>query len=432
MYFKNIPVIKFEGQHTENPLSYRYYQADKKILGKTMAEHLRIAVCFWHTFCWQGNDIFGEPAFNREWLNESIPLKMAENRAAAAFEFFTKLNIPFFTFHDRDVSPESNDLKITQNNLHHMRDVLANHMEKSGVKLLWGTANLFSHPRYAAGAATNPNPEIFAFAASQVKQAMDMTLQLKGENYVLWGGREGYDTLLNTNLKKELNQYARFLHLVAEYKHKIGFKGALLIEPKPCEPTKHQYDFDTATVYAFLSKHGLEKEYKVNIEGNHATLAGHSFEHEVATAYAYDLFGSIDANQGDPQLGWDTDQFPTDTRTNAAILYQILLNGGFTTGGFNFDTKLRRQSLDLEDLFYGTISGIDSLAKALETAATLIENKKIQTMNETRYQGWSSSLGEAILNQKMDLADLDKYTAEKSLAPKAVSGKQELLEIIFN
>jgi len=431
MYFNNIPKIKFEGTHSENPLSYRYYQANKKILGKNMAEHLRIAICFWHTFCWQGNDIFGDGTFNRTWLNEQNPLKRAENRAIAAFEFFEKLNVPFFTFHDRDASPEDNDLKKTQFNLQHMTEFLAKQMQSSGVQLLWGTANLFSHPRYAAGAATNPNPEVFAFAASQVKQAMDMTQQLNGENYVLWGGREGYDTLLNTNLKKELDQYARFLHLVSEYKHKINFKGALLIEPKPCEPTKHQYDFDTATVYAFLSKHGLEKEFKVNIEGNHATLAGHSFEHEVATAFAYDLFGSIDANQGDPQLGWDTDQFPTDNRTNTAVLYQILLHGGFTTGGFNFDTKLRRQSLDLEDLFYGTISGIDALAKSLENAAALIENKKIAAMKDARYAEWNNALGQNIVNQKINLEELDRYTFEKSLSPQPVSGRQELLEILM-
>ena len=425
MYFNNIQKITFEGPQTQNPLGYRYYQSDKKILGKTMAEHLRLAICFWHTFCWQGSDIFGDGTFNREWLKEPNSLKRAENRASAAFEFISKLTVPFFTFHDRDVSPEDNNIKVTRNNLLHMQDVLAMHMEKTGIKLLFGTSNLFSHPRYAAGAATNPNPEIFAVAASQVKQAMDMTHALKGENYVLWGGREGYDTLLNTDLKKELNHYARFLHLVAEYKHKIGFKGALLIEPKPCEPTKHQYDFDTATVYAFLSKHQLEKEFKVNIEGNHATLAGHSFEHEVAMAYAYDIFGSIDANQGDPQLGWDTDQFPTDIRTNTAVLYQMLLHGGFSTGGFNFDTKLRRQSLDSDDLFYGTISGIDGLAKGLENAAKLIVDEKIKTMCEARYQHWNNT---EIVN--MNLEALDNYVSEKSLNPKAVSGKQELLELL--
>ena len=264
MYFNNIPKIKFEGPHSENPLSYRYYQADKKVLGKT--------ICFWHTFCWQGNDIFGDQTFNREWLTSENPLKRAENRVIAAFEFFEKLDVPFYTFHDRDVAPEGDDLKTTQFNLEHIKDLLAKQMEKTGVKLLWGTANLFSHPRYAAGAATNPNPDVFAFAAMQVKQAMDVTHQLKGDNYVFWGGREGYDTLSNTNLKKELDQYARFLSLVAEYKHKIGFKGHLLIEPKPCEPTKHQYDFDTATVYAFLSKYDLEKEFKVNIPDAYSIL----------------------------------------------------------------------------------------------------------------------------------------------------------------
>lgn len=432
MYFNTISNIQFEGENSHNPLSYHYYQADKKIMGKTMAEHLRIAICFWHTFCWQGNDIFGEGTFHRGWLREQNPLKQAENKALAAFEFFQKLHVPFFTFHDRDVSPESTHVKETQYHLQHMADFIQKQMDKTHVKLLWGTANLFSHARYAAGAATNPNPDVFAYAATQVKQALDITKQLRGENYVLWGGREGYDTLLNTHMRKELEQYARFLHLVVDYKHKINFTGTLLIEPKPCEPTKHQYDFDTATVYAFLAKYGLEKEFKVNIEGNHATLAGHSFEHEVATAFAYDVFGSIDANQGDPQLGWDTDQFPTDLRTNTAVLYQILMHGGFTTGGFNFDTKLRRQSIDLEDLFYGTIAGIDVLAKGLENAAKLIDRKKIATMKEARYAGWNDSLGQAIANQKMDLSDLAQYTVDHALSPQSVSGKQELLEMLMD
>lgn len=440
MFFDFIEKIKFEnnslssfrqGERQYNYLSYRYYDANKKILGKTMAEHLRIAICFWHTFCWQGNDGFGHETFQRGWLQGDNSLKRAENRATAAFEFIEKLGLSFYTFHDRDVSPEADDLQTTQKNFQHMADCLAAHMQKTGIKLLWGTANLFSHPRYAAGAATNPDPEIFAYAAAQVKQAMDVTKQLNGENYVLWGGREGYDTLLNTDLKKELDQYARFLSLVVDYKYKIGFSGTLLIEPKPCEPTKHQYDFDTATVYAFLAKYGLEKEFKVNIEGNHATLAGHSFEHEVATAYAYDLFGSIDANQGDPQLGWDTDQFPTDHRTNTAVLYQLLLNGGFTTGGFNFDTKLRRQSIESDDLFYGTISGVDALAKSLEAAAQLIETRQLESLKADRYAGWNHAFGKNILSSAIDLSSLEKHVLEKSLSPKAVSGRQEMLEILF-
>ncbi len=431
MYFNEIPKIQFEGAQSHNPLSYRYYDANKKIMGKTMQEHLRIAICFWHTFCWQGNDGFGVETFPRDWHSAENPLKRAENRTDAAFEMIEKCGVPFYTFHDRDVSPEAADLKTTHYYLQHMTDYLEKHMEKTGIKLLWGTANLFAHPRYAAGAATNPNPDIFAYAAMQIKQAMDMTHQLRGENYVIWGGREGYDTLLNTDMKKELAQYARFLQMVVEYKHKIGFKGTLLIEPKPCEPTKHQYDFDTATVHGFLLKHGLEKEFKVNIEGNHATLAGHSFEHEIATAFACDLFGSIDANQGDPQLGWDTDQFPVDTRTNTLLMYQILKNGGFTTGGFNLDTKLRRQSVDNDDLFYGVISGVDALAKGLEMAAQLIETGKIQTLLDARYQNWNNPLGDAILNQKMNLEDLEKYVIEKSLAPTHTSGKQELFEILF-
>lgn len=431
MYFDSITPIRYAGKTSQNPFSYRYYQPEKIIFGKTMAEHLRIAICFWHTFCWQGHDIFGDGTFNRAWLSETNPLKRAENRATAAFEFFQKLDVPFYTFHDRDIAPEAQNLKTTHYYLQHMTDFLQQQMQTSSVKLLWGTANLFSHPRYAAGAATNPNPEIFAYAASQVKHALDTTHQLNGENYVLWGGREGYDTLLNTNMKKELDQYARFLSMIVEYKHKINFKGTLLIEPKPCEPTKHQYDFDTATVYAFLSQYHLEKEFKVNIEGNHATLAGHSFAHEVETAFAYNLFGSIDANQGDPQLGWDTDQFPTDIQTNTAVLYQILLHGGFTTGGFNFDTKLRRQSLDLEDLFYGTISGIDGLAKGLENAVKLLESNHIEKLKSARYAAWDNALGKQIMQPDTNLSDLDKLVSEKLISPKPVSGKQELLEILF-
>lgn len=368
-FFKEIPNIKFEGTESQNPLAYRYYDAKRKILGKTMEEHLRLAICFWHTFCWSGHDIFGDGTYNRAWLNNNDPLQRAEQRAYAAFQFIEKLNVPFFTFHDRDIAPEGKTIQESQKNLQHITEIITTEMQRTNIKLLWGTANLFSHPRYMAGAATNPNPEVFAFAVAQVKQAMDITHQLHGANYVLWGGREGYDTLLNTDLRHEADQLARFLNLLVDYKHKIGFKGTLLIEPKPCEPTKHQYDYDTATVFAFLQKYGLEKEFKVNIEANHATLAGHSFPHEVAYAFANNVFGSIDANQGDAQLGWDTDQFPMHLTDITHVLYIILQNGGFTTGGLNFDTKLRRQSVDLEDMFIGHISGIDTLARGLLAAA---------------------------------------------------------------
>lgn len=393
-----------------------------------MEEHLRMAVCFWHTFCWEGNDNFGAGVFNREWLKEKKPMKRAKQRVLAAFEFFEKLSLPFFTFHDRDVSPEGDSLKETIKNFKKIAELIAKEMERTGVQLLWGTANLFSHPRYLASAATNPDPNVFAHAVAQVKTALDITQQLNGKNYVLWGGREGYETLLNTDLKQELDQFGRFLSLLVDYKHKIGFNGLLLIEPKPCEPTKHQYDFDVATVYAFLQRYGLEKEFKVNIEANHATLAGHSFAHEIAYACANDIFGSVDANHGDPQLGWDTDQFSIDLQETVLVLYLILKHGGFTSGGFNFDAKLRRQSLDLEDLFYAHISGIDTLARGLLIAATIIENDKLKTTKEKRYQAWKEPLNANMLSGKLDFETIAKRALDNNLDPKPTSGEQEKLE----
>jgi xylose isomerase len=431
-YFQTIPAIQYEGKDTNNALAYRYYNPEQVIMGKTMAEHLRLAVCFWHTFCWSGADIFGENAYERPWLANSNSMDLAKARAHAAFEFISKLGLPYFTFHDRDVAPEGDSLKEANKNLQDIADIFAGEMERTGVKLLWGTANLFSHRRYLAGAATNPNPEVFAYAVAQVKQAFDITNQLGGENYVLWGGREGYDTLLNTNLTKELDQLGRFLSLLVDYKHKIGFKGMLLIEPKPCEPSKHQYDYDTATVFAFLQKYGLEKEFRVNIEANHATLAGHTFPHEVAYAYANNMFGSIDANQGDPQLGWDTDQFPTHLSEMVQVLYLILKNGGFTTGGFNFDTKLRRQSIDLVDMFYGHISGIDTLARALTIAANLIENGELDQFVTQRYQHWELPLGKTILTKSSTLETISALALKDELNPKPISGRQEMLESMLN
>jgi xylose isomerase len=431
-FFTNIAHIKYEGPDSENPLAYRYYNPDRVILGKTMAEHLRLAVCCWHTFCWQGNDGFGEGTFNRPWLKSTDPHDRAKMRVDAAFEFISKLSLPFFTFHDRDVATEGDSLKKSIANLQKTADYIGKKMQETGIRLLWGTANLFSHPRYMAGAATNPDPEVFAYAVAQVKAAFDVTQQLNGANYVLWGGREGYDTLLNTDLRRETEQLARFLTLLAEYKHKSGFKGLLLIEPKPCEPTKHQYDFDSGHVLAFLCKYGLEKEYKVNIEANHATLAGHSFAEEVAYACAHNIFGSIDANRGDPQLGWDTDQFPNELESIAHVLYIILMHGGFTSGGFNFDSKLRRQSIDLEDLFYGHIGGVDTLARGLLIAASMVENGYFKSLVEKRYQGWSEGLGADIMNKKQDFAHISRYALDHALNPQPVSGKQELLENYFS
>jgi xylose isomerase len=356
----------------------------------------------------------------------------ARAKVAAAFEFFQKLGVPFFTFHDRDVAPEGATFAESHDSLAQMVDDIAGHMERTGVRLLWGTANLFSHPRYAAGAATNPDPEVFAYAAAQVKQMLEATHRLGGANYVLWGGREGYETLLNTDLAREEAQFARFLALVAEHKHRIGFDGTLLIEPKPQEPTKHQYDYDTATVAGFLERHGLASEYRVNLEVNHATLAGHSFQHEVATALALDALGSVDINRGDYQNGWDTDQFPNSVDELSVAMYEILRGGGFTTGGFNFDTKLRRQSLHRTDLFHAHIGGMDTLARALLVATDMIERRTLDSFRDTRYAGWNERLGSDILGGQLSLSDLEQRVRDGEIDPRPVSGRQELLENMVN
>jgi xylose isomerase len=397
-----------------------------------MREHLRFAVCYWHTFSWPGTDIFGAGTFNRPWMADGDPLQLAELKLAAAFEFFEKLGAPFFTFHDRDVAPEGATFAETRANLEYMIDRLATAMERTGVQLLWGTANLFSHPRYAAGAATNPDPEIFASAAAQVKQALEATHRLGGVNYVLWGGREGYDTLLNTDLRRESEQLGRFLHLVAEHKHRIGFQGTLLIEPKPMEPTKHQYDYDAAAVHAFLQQHGLADEFKLNIEANHATLAGHSFTHELAYAAAHGLLGSVDINRGDPQLGWDTDQFPNSFEEATLALYIGLKNGGLGNGGFNFDAKLRRQSIDPVDCFHAHVGGVDVLARGLVNAARLLGDDTLQRHVDQRYAGWEGPLGTAIRRGERSLADLAAHVEQRGVEPKPVSGRQEMLENIVN
>ena len=431
-FFKGIDEIKFEGPESENLLAYRYYEPSKKVLGKTMQEHLRLAVCAWHNFVWEGHDIFGESAFQRPWTDRNDSMNQAKMRLEAMFEFIEKLNVPFFTFHDRDIAPEGKNLKESNDNLQKIVDIAADKMQSSGKKLLWGTANLFSHRRYIAGAATNPDPDIFVYAVAQVKKALEVTQQLNGENYVFWGGREGYETLLNTDMKQEAEQQARFFHMIVDYKHKIGYKGDFLIEPKPCEPTKHQYDYDTATVYAFLQKYGLEKEFKVNIEGNHATLAGHSFSHEIAYAYANGIFGSVDANIGDAQLGWDMDYFPVDITDLTQVLYIMLLNGGFDKGGFNFDTKVRRQSIELDDLFYGHIGAIDNLAKALLNAADLLEKGGLKEFTDNRYAGWKTPLGNDILLGKHDVESLNQHVQDKGLEPKPRTGRQEMLQNVVN
>ncbi|MCX8671872.1 xylose isomerase [Gilliamella sp. B2865] len=427
-YYDKIERINYEGTQTDNPFAFRHYNPSQIILGKTMAEHLRLSICYWHTFCWAGTDMFGSSSFQYPWQTGSDPLANAKAKADVAFEFFYKMNVPFYAFHDVDVAPEGNSIKEYINNLAVMSDILLEKQQQTGVKLLWGTANCFTNPKYAAGAATNPDPQVFACAATQVVHAMNATHKLGGQNYVLWGGREGYETLLNTDLKKEREQLGKFMQLVVENKYKIGFKGALLIEPKPQEPTKHQYDYDVATIYGFLKQFGLEKEIKVNIEANHATLAGHSFQHEVASAIALDIFGSLDANRGDPQLGWDTDQFPNSVEENSLVMYEILKSGGFKTGGLNFDAKIRRQSVDKYDVFYGHIGAIDTMALSLKCAAKLIEDNVLEQKVTQRYAAWDEKLGQQILHGKMTLQDIAQYSLANNLQPKPCSGEQEKLE----
>jgi xylose isomerase len=425
--------IQFGGLDSTEPLSFKVYEPDRLVLGKPMVEHLRPGVCFWHSFAWAGVDMFGIGTLDRPWLSGSgDPMAAAHLKMAVAFEFFTKIGIPYYCFHDRDVAPEGSSFVEFRSNLDALVDDAARRQEDTGVRLLWGTANLFTHPRYQAGAATNPDPEVFAYAAAQVKHMLDITLRLGGENYVLWGGREGYDTLLNTDLAHEGAQLARFLHLVAEHKHKIGFKGQLLIEPKPMEPTKHQYDYDVSTVYGFLVRNGLQDEYRVNIEANHATLAGHSFHHEVAFAIANGILGSIDANRGDPQNGWDTDQFPNSVEDLALPMYEILRHGGIAPGGFNFDAKLRRQSTDRNDLFHAHIGALDTIAQALLVAADLVERGELADLKDRRYAGWDGSLGTAILDGSESLASLEGRVASGEIDPRPVSGQQEFLENVVN
>ena len=432
-FFKDIDTIAYRGPDSTDPLSFRYYDAEATVLGKTMAEHLRFAVCYWHSFDAEGADVFGVGTWDRPWANgASDPMAAARLKLAAAFEFLEKLTVPYYCFHDRDVAPEGQTFAESEKNLLAIGEDMARAMEETGVKLLWGTANLFGHPRYAAGAATNPNPDVFAHAAAQVKTVLELTHALGGENYVLWGGREGYDTLLNTDLSRESDQLGRFMQLVVEHKHKIGFEGTLLIEPKPCEPTKHQYDYDSAACYAFLQKYGLADEFKLNIECNHATLAGHTFQHEVAYAIAHGIFGSVDANRGDAQNGWDTDQYPNNVEESTLVLYEILKAGGLGTGGFNFDAKMRRQSVAREDLFYGHIGGMDTLARGLLNAADLLSSGELSDRVAQRYAGWDVGVGKRILDGGESLDSLRTYTqtAAPDLAP--VSGRQELLENIVS
>ena len=431
-YFEHLPFIRYEGADSPNDLAFKHYDKDRLVLGKRMEDHLRFAACYWHNFVWTGLDPFGGATFERPWFQGGSPMELARAKADAAFEFFAKLGVPYYCFHDRDVAPEGATPRESQANFQRMVDVLGEKQQATGRKLLWGTANLFSHRRFMSGAASNPDPEIFKMAALQVRDAMDATLALGGENYVLWGGREGYETLLNTRLGQELDQLGRFLTLVVEHKHKIGFKGAILIEPKPREPSKHQYDFDTATVYGLLVRYGLEKEVKVNIEANHATLSGHSFEHEIATAAALGILGSLDMNRGDPQLGWDTDQFPHNVPETALALYHVLQAGGLGSGGLNFDAKVRRQSIDAADLFHGHIGGMDVCAQALLVAEKMIEDGRLKAAVDARYAGWDSAQGQDILQGRRTLDQLADEVLATNTDVAPVSGRQELLENLVN
>ena len=431
-YFKNINEINFEGESSNNPLSFKYYDENKMVLGKTMKEHLRFATCYWHTFTWPGLDPFGGATFDRPWMSSGDPLKMAEIKLDEGFDFFKKIKTPFFCFHDRDISPEGSNYKETQSNFFHIIDMMESKMQYSGTKLLWGTANAFSHKRYMSGASTNPDPEVFAYKAAQVKDCMDATKRLGGSNYVLWGGREGYETILNTNMTLEMDNLRRFLELVVDYKHKIGFDGQILLEPKPHEPTKHQYDFDSASCLAFLRSAGLEKEIKLNIEANHATLAGHSFEHEITYAIANKALGSLDINRGDPLLGWDTDQFPNSVSELILPFYHIFSNGGLEQGGLNFDAKIRRQSIDPEDLFYAHIGGMDVCAKTLLAVEKMINDNILPDYVSKRYEDWDKDLGNFIHSKDATLEAIHQKVIDDTIEPTPRSGNQEYLENILN
>jgi xylose isomerase len=429
--FSSVEPVRFEGSNAKSEFAYRVYDKDRVVLGKRLEEWLKPAVCYWHSFNWPGADIFGAGTLNRPWLGATVTQEMADTKLDAAFDFFTRLGVPYYAFHDVDAMASAATLKEHEKSLRTIEARMADKIAKTGVKLLWGTANLFSHPRYAGGGATSPDPEVYAWAAAQVRYCMETTHRLGGQNYVLWGGREGYDSLLNTDLKRELDQYGRFLSLVVEHKHKIGFKGTILIEPKPFEPTKHQYDHDVAAVYAFLQRYGLTKEVKVNIEVNHATLAGLDFEHEIAAARTYGIFGSIDINRGDPRNGWDTDQFPNNAQELVPSMVQIVEDKGFTTGGFNFDAKLRRQSVDPNDLYIAHIGGIDTLARALLAAVDVVNEGKLEALKQERYKGWSGELGKKILAGEFNLASLADHAAEKGFTPSIPSGRQELAESLI-
>jgi xylose isomerase len=430
-YFKNIPQIRFEGIESDNPFAFRWYDENKIIAGKSLKDHLRFSCAYWHSFTGSGADPFGEPTHLFPWNEKSSTVERAKDKMDAAFEFITKMSLPFYCFHDVDVIEYTSDVADNEKKLQAITEYAKQKQKDSGVKLLWGTANLFSNKRYMNGAATNPDFHVLSHAAAQVKSALDATIALEGENYVFWGGREGYMSLLNTNMKREQEHLAKFLHTAKDYARKNGFKGTFFVEPKPCEPTKHQYDYDAATVINFLRQYNLIDDFKLNLEINHATLAGHTFQHELQVAADAELLGSMDANRGDSQNGWDTDQFPNNIYELVESMLVILESGGFKGGGINFDAKIRRNSTDPEDLFYAHIGGMDAFARALITADGILQGSDYKKIREERYSSFDSGKGKEFEEGKLSLQDLVNYAVENG-EPKVISGKQEYMENIIN
>lgn len=430
-YFEGIGKINYEGSESKNPLAFKYYNPDEVVMGKTMKEQLRFSMSYWHTFTYMGSDPFGVGTMFRPWDNVEDPMEVARERVHAAFEFMEKMQIPFFCFHDRDIAPEGKNLEETNQRLDEIVEIIKAEMARTGIKCLWGTTNAFSNPRFVHGAGTSCNATVFAYAAAQIKKAMEITKELGGENYVFWGGREGYETLLNTDTGLELDNLARLFKMACAYAKEIGFTGQFLIEPKPKEPTKHQYDTDAATVLSFLRKYDLMDKFKLNIEGNHATLAMHTFQHELNMSRINGVLGSVDANQGDSNLGWDTDQFPTNVYDTTLAMYEILLAGGFTKGGLNFDSKVRRASFEESDLFFAYIAGMDAFARGLKVAAKLIEDKVFENFTANRYASYLEGIGKDIVDGKAGFKELEAYAMKNGVTPN-VSGRQELLESILN